>query len=113
MWQAGISPNHAAILLEACRAVDRLDQLDELLCGDVDVWARIVHNARTEDYELKIDAALTQANSTASQLRQLLAALPKELGQKAKAVSTLDELAARRRERRSASAGSDAAGVHE
>lgn len=62
-------------LEEACRAKDRLDRLDRILSGDVDTWATVMHNARTEDYELKIDAALTQANATANLMKQLLAAL--------------------------------------
>lgn len=62
-------------LLEACRSKDRLDKLDEILRGDVDTWLTLTHNLRTEDYELKIDAALSQANSTANLLKQLLAAL--------------------------------------
>ncbi|MFI2664867.1 hypothetical protein [Micromonospora carbonacea] len=62
-------------LLEACRAKDRLDKLDSLLRGDVTSWARLTHRLQTEDYELKIDAALTQANTTANLMKQLLAAL--------------------------------------
>lgn len=62
-------------LTEACRAKDRLDKLDGLLRGDVDSWARLVHDLRTEDYELRIDAALSQANATANLMKQLLAAL--------------------------------------
>lgn len=62
-------------LHEACRAKDRLDKLDEVLRGDADVWLRLVHNLQTEDYELKIDAALSQANATANLMKQLLAAL--------------------------------------
>ena len=62
-------------LEEACRAKDRLDKLDEILRGDVETWATLVHNTRTEDYELKIDAALTQANATANLMKQLIAAL--------------------------------------
>lgn len=62
-------------LLEACRAKDRLDKLDDLLRGDAETWARLTHNLRTEDYELKIDDALAKANVTANLLKQLLAAL--------------------------------------
>lgn len=62
-------------LEEACRAKDRLDKLDGLLRGDVDSWATLIHDKRTEDYELKIDAALTQANATANLMKQLIAAL--------------------------------------
>lgn len=71
-------------LLEACRAKDRLDRLDEILRGDVESWMTLVHNVRTEDYELKIDAALAQANSTANLMKQLIAALrlPDEAGRR-------------------------------
>lgn len=62
-------------LEEACRAKDRLDKLDSLLRGDVDLWVRLVHRTLTEDYELKVDAALAQANATANLMKQLLAAL--------------------------------------
>lgn len=62
-------------LEEACRAKDRCDRLDLVLRGDIDSWMRLVHNTRTDDYELKIDAALTHANATANLMKQLLAAL--------------------------------------
>lgn len=62
-------------LLEVCRCKDRLDKLDLLIRGDVDVWARLTHNLRTEDYELRIDQALSAANSTANLMKQLIAAL--------------------------------------
>lgn len=62
-------------LEEACRAKDRLDRLDEILRGDVDSWMTVMHNTRTQDYELKIDAALSQANTTANLMKQLIAAL--------------------------------------
>jgi hypothetical protein len=62
-------------LLEACRAKDRLDRLDRVLSGDADTWMTLTHRLQTEDYELKIDAALAQANATANLMKQLLAAL--------------------------------------
>lgn len=62
-------------LAEACRAKDRLDKLDLILRGEVDTWVTLVHDLRTEDYELKIDGALASANTTANLLKQLLAAL--------------------------------------
>lgn len=61
-------------LLEACRAKDRLDRLDMVLRGDVETWAKVAKGI-DGDYELKIDAALSQANATANLLKQLLAAL--------------------------------------
>lgn len=74
----------AVQLLEACRAKDRLDQLDAVLSGDVDVWARLTHRIRTQDYELKIDDAAKLANATANQMKQMLAALrlPDEAGKR-------------------------------
>lgn len=60
-------------LEEACRAKDRLDKLDALLRGEVDVWVRIVETEFGSD--LRIDAALSQANATANLMKQLLAAL--------------------------------------
>ena len=77
----------AVQLLEACRAKDRLDKLDLLLRGDVDTWAKLVHKTRSEDYELLIDDALGKANSTANQMKQLLASLrlPDESGKKPQA----------------------------
>jgi hypothetical protein len=62
-------------LLEACRAKDRLDELDQVLRGDVGTWATLVHDAQTQDYELKVTATLANANATATLLKQLLAAL--------------------------------------
>lgn len=65
-------------LTEACRAKDRLDKLDELLRADVDTWARLVMDLRSNDgtiYELRITGALDKANTTANVMKQLLAAL--------------------------------------
>jgi hypothetical protein len=62
-------------LEEACRAKDRCDRLDLLLCGEVDTWSRLVHRTLKDDYELKIDNALAQANATANLMKQLLAAM--------------------------------------
>jgi hypothetical protein len=80
LWTAITTENHLdaaqqAQLVEACRAKDRLDKLDSVLRGDADVWLKLTHSLRTEDYELKVDAALSQANATANLMKQLLAAL--------------------------------------
>lgn len=63
------------LLEEACRIADRLDQLDRLLKGDVDAWARIVAS-RTGEVEVRIDAALIEARQQANVLRQIVAGLP-------------------------------------
>jgi hypothetical protein len=60
-------------LLEACRAKDRLDRLDQLLRGEITQWAVILEGV--DGHELRIDSALSQANTTANQMKQLLAAL--------------------------------------
>lgn len=64
-------------LEEACRAKDRLDQLDKILRADVDTWARLVVDINSDGqvYELRMTQALTQANATANLMKQLLAAL--------------------------------------
>jgi hypothetical protein len=71
-------------LTEACRAKDRLDQLDLLLRGEVETWAKLTHRLQTQDYELVIDKALEKANATANLMKQLLAALrlPDEHGKR-------------------------------
>lgn len=68
-------PAELVILEEACRTADRLEKLDELLRGDADTWAKLVHGTQTNDYELKIDGALCEARQQATVLKQLLAAL--------------------------------------
>lgn len=65
-------------LEEACRAKDRLDKLDLLLRSDVDTWATLHLDPRSEDgtiYELRVTQALDKANHTANLMKQLLAAL--------------------------------------
>jgi hypothetical protein len=101
---AGLSAAQLVHLEEACRAKDRLDRLDLILRGDVDTWARLLHRVQTEDYELRIDDALTKANATAANMRQLLAALPVEAVKKPEAKNVADEIAKRRAARGPASA---------
>jgi hypothetical protein len=73
--QHDLDAGQRVTLLEVCRCKDRLDKLDLLIRGDADTWARLTHNLRTEDYELKIDDALARSNSTANLMKQLIAAL--------------------------------------
>ncbi len=68
-----LDPVQLVNLLEACRQKDRLDKLDEMLRGDVTLWARLTH--RTEDYELVIDRGFASALAAANQMKQHLAAL--------------------------------------
>jgi hypothetical protein len=65
-----------AQLLEACRAKDRLDRLDEVLRGEVDTWARLAPlDEEGATFELVIDRALDKANATANVMKQLFAAM--------------------------------------
>ena len=77
-----LDPQQLVQLTEACRAKDRLDKLDGLLRGDVDVWAEVLVNTSGDPVSLRIDAALGKANETANLLKQLLAAmrLPDSVG---------------------------------
>lgn len=73
-----LDPMQGVTLLEACRAKDRLDKLDDVLRGDADTWMRLALDPRSEDgtiYELRVTQALAQANATANLMKQLLAAL--------------------------------------
>jgi hypothetical protein len=63
-----------ALALEACRAKDRLDQLDELLRGEVRTWAYLTET-KGGGSELVVDKALAAANTTANNLKQLIVAL--------------------------------------
>lgn len=62
-------------LEEACRAKDRLDKLDALLCGDASTWAEVYFDPDGVPVSLRIDSALKLANETANLVKQLLAAL--------------------------------------
>jgi hypothetical protein len=62
-----------AQLLEACRAKDRCDQLDETLRGHITTWATI--EANNEQFELVVDKAMDKAMASANIMKQLLAAM--------------------------------------
>lgn len=72
-----LDPAQRVQLVEACRAKDRLDKLDDLLRGDVDTWVRLTVDVNSDGdvYELRMTQALVQANATANLLKQLIAAL--------------------------------------
>lgn len=80
LWQemtasGRLPPMQMLLLREACRLSDRLDRLDEILRGDVEVWARLTHRLLTEDYELKIDGAMAEARQAATAVKQIVAEL--------------------------------------
>lgn len=91
------------MVTEACRLADRLEQMDRLLRGEADAWARVV--PRTDNtLVLQVDGLLSEARLTAGALRQLLgqlrlgAVVSPAAGTKPKG-SRLDELSAARRRR--------------
>src|SRR5437868_263499 len=79
LWRA-ISSEHEldatqrVLLTEACRAKDRLDKLDQLLRGEIDVWARVEVDGELAA-DLVVDRALDKANATATVMKQLLTTL--------------------------------------
>ncbi len=114
LWEAltGGQQGDAAWLVmaeEACRIADRLDRLDRLIAGDDREWARIEFAARGDRKEIRLvfDDALAEARQQANALRQIVASLGvgKAESKAAKELSALDQLAAKRESRRSASAG--------
>jgi len=93
---------------EACRIADRLDRLEALLSGDGREWARIEWESRGDRREIRLvfDDALAEARQQANALRQIVTTLKVGVAgeKKAKELSALDQLAAKRRDRRAAPA---------
>ncbi|MFH5209259.1 hypothetical protein ACHIPZ_13795 [Antrihabitans sp. NCIMB 15449] len=70
-----------AMVIEACRAKDRLDKLDLLLRGEIETWAVLVHDLRTKDYELKINSAAAESRQLVTAFRQLLTEIRRQKGE--------------------------------
>jgi hypothetical protein len=70
------------LVIEAGRVADRLEKLDDLLCGDAEVWARLI-DGRDDVVELRIDAAMAEARQNATVLRQLLSEIRRQHGDSA------------------------------
>ncbi|WP_156382969.1 MULTISPECIES: hypothetical protein [unclassified Rhodococcus (in: high G+C Gram-positive bacteria)] len=99
--KSGFDAPRAVLLTEACRLVDRGDKLDAVLAGDGETWMALVHDLRTESYELRIDNAAVEARQTSNTLRQIIAALESEKPTASAGGSLQDELAAARARRTS------------
>lgn len=112
---------HKAVLLEACRAVERLDRLDRLIDGRYrrGDWLRLTEGEGGE-LRVVVDDLLTEARQQQAGLKGLIAelrmALPKGATSKAPAPTAasgaptrkggkLGDLSARLAERRAAAAG--------
>lgn len=68
-------PAELVLLEEACRIADRLDRLDALLSGDVEVWLRFRVNDAGDEVTVVIDSALSEARQQANVLKQIIASL--------------------------------------
>lgn len=62
-----------ALIVEAARIKDRLDQFDRVLSGDADCWLSLT-DVRGEDdiLEIRVDNSLQEARQQANALRQLI-----------------------------------------
>jgi len=104
-----LSPVELVLLEEACRLADRLDRLDDFLCGRQDAWLRF--HARNEDgsvVRVVVDRALSEARQQADTLRGIIADLSRKQGAKVTEepeASGSDDLASRRADRRRAATG--------
>lgn len=70
-----------ALIVEAARIKDRLDQFNRTLSGDADCWMQLV-DVRGEDdvLEIRVDAALQESRQQANTLRQLVTAIRQQKG---------------------------------
>jgi len=85
------------VLEELCRMADRLEQLDGVLSGDLDVWVRLEENhaGRKHTTEVVLDDAFGEARQLAATFERLAASL-KLPEAKRKQEGGISDLAARR-----------------
>lgn len=67
-----------ALIVEACRAKDRLDRLNRITSGDEDVWCRIFTGEG--EIALKLDTAVSEQRQLTTVFRQLLAEIQRRQG---------------------------------
>ena len=67
-----------ALIVEACRAKDRLDRLNRITSGDEDVWCRIFTGEG--ELVLKLDTAVSEQRQLTTVFRQLLAEIQRRQG---------------------------------
>lgn len=68
-------PADLVILEEACRIADRLDQLDGIVTGRSNFWARFRVNEAGDEVRITVDAVLAEARQQAAILARLIASL--------------------------------------
>ncbi|WP_238529320.1 hypothetical protein [Dietzia alimentaria] len=62
-----------ALIEEASRTKDRLDQLDAILRGDTDMWAQLTEGRSGKVLEIKVDSVMQEARQLTTVFRQTLA----------------------------------------
>ena len=62
-----------ALIQEAARTKDRLDQLDAILRGDVEMWAQLVDGRTGKVLEVRVDSVMQEARQLTTVFRQTLA----------------------------------------
>lgn len=68
----------SALIVEACRAKDRLDRLHRIVRGDVDTWTRVFSGEG--EFVLKLDTAVSEARQLSTVFRQQLADIQRRQG---------------------------------
>lgn len=105
---ATLGPMQTVLLEEACRIADRLDRLDALIGGDAADWLEMAETKGNPDrQEIVIDKVLAEARQYAIALKQIVSELRQAISgaQPVKGESVLDQLAAKRAQRLTNSAG--------
>ncbi|MDA8439572.1 MAG: hypothetical protein M0Z51_12065 [Propionibacterium sp.] len=116
---ASTDPAVSALVVEACRIMDRLDQIDAIITGKSE-WIELMHFRTATDagdeIAVTLDDCLAEARQQSNALRGILTQLgvgKADLsGKIEKASDPLDDLAARRVARGGATARSRRAGAH-
>lgn len=104
-------PAAEALVDEACRIIDRLDQIDGIVTGKTE-WIELMHfrvrNGGDQTVTVTLDGVLAEARQQANVLKTLMTQLgvgkADMTGAKPKVVDPLDEIAARRTARGGATA---------
>lgn len=104
-------PSVAVLVVEACRIIDRLDQIDNIITGKTE-WIRLMHfrvnNGEQQEVTVTLDGVLAEARQQQNALKALMAQLgvgkADMSGKKESVGDPLDEIAARRAARGGATA---------
>lgn len=107
---SAVDPATEVVVTEACRIIDRLAELDGIITGKTE-WIRLMHfrvsNGDQQEVTVTIDGVLAEARQQSAALDRLFARLglgkADMSGRKGGVVDPLDQIAARRAARGSAS----------